>query len=106
MSCQANPLPSHIPVLLQAVSDVPRWYAVYTYLRHEKVVTEQLESRFVEAFLPTFITESRWKDRRYASNPSLPRVCVHTHQVGRAKQSVPHPWVASDAVIQWSTGPN
>jgi hypothetical protein len=58
MSCQANPLPSYIPVPLQTVSDVPRWYAVYTYPRHEKVVTEQLESRSVEAFLPTFVTES------------------------------------------------
>jgi transcription antitermination factor NusG len=63
MSCQANPLPSHIPVPLQAVS-VPHWYAVYTYPRHEKVVREQLESQSVEAFLPTFVTESRWKDRR------------------------------------------
>ena len=64
MSCQANPLPSHIPVPLQAVSDVHRWYAVYTYPRHEKVVTEQLQSQSVEAFLPTFVIESRWKDRR------------------------------------------
>jgi transcription antitermination factor NusG len=49
---------------LQAVSYVPRWYAVYTYPRHEKVVTEQLELRSVEAFLPTFVIENRWKDRR------------------------------------------
>ncbi|WP_433968434.1 transcription termination/antitermination NusG family protein [Tunturiibacter gelidiferens] len=46
------------------MSDVPRWYAVYTHPRHEMVVTKQLESRSVEAFLPTFVTESRWKDRR------------------------------------------
>jgi transcription antitermination factor NusG len=64
MTCQANPLQSHIPMLLHAVSDVPRWYAVYTYPRHEKVVMEQLESRSVEAFLPTSLIESRWKDRR------------------------------------------
>jgi transcription antitermination factor NusG len=64
MSCQANPLPSHIPVPLRAVSDVRRWYAVYTYPRHEKVVTEKLESQSVEAFLPMFVIESRWKDRR------------------------------------------
>jgi transcription antitermination factor NusG len=30
----------------------------------KKVLTELLESRFVETFLPTFVTESRWKDRR------------------------------------------
>jgi transcription antitermination factor NusG len=64
MSCQANPLPSHIPAPFQAVSDIRRWYAVYTYPRHEKVVTEKLESQSVEAFLPMFVIESRWKDRR------------------------------------------
>jgi transcription antitermination factor NusG len=64
MSCQANPLPNHISVPLKAMSDAPRWYAVYTYPRHEKTVAEHLESKSVEAFLPTFVTESRWKDRR------------------------------------------
>jgi transcription antitermination factor NusG len=64
MSCQANPMPSHIPALHQAASEVHRWYAVYTYPRHEKVVTERLESQSVEAFLPTCVIESRWKDRR------------------------------------------
>lgn len=40
------------------------WFAVYTHPRHEKAVYEQLEKRGVEAFLPTFTSESRWKDRR------------------------------------------
>lgn len=40
------------------------WYAVYTYPRHEKSVAERLESNGVETFLPTFTTESQWKDRR------------------------------------------
>lgn len=44
--------------------DSPRWYAVYTYPRHEKSVLEHLESKSVDAFLPTFATESHWKDRR------------------------------------------
>lgn len=44
--------------------DPPRWYAVYTYPRHEKSVLEHFESKSLEAFLPTLITESRWKDRR------------------------------------------
>jgi transcription antitermination factor NusG len=73
MSCQADSLQNHIPVPLEAVSDAPRWYAVYTYPRHEKVVTEQLESKSVEAFLPTFVTESRWKDRRVRiQTPAFP----------------------------------
>jgi transcription antitermination factor NusG len=51
-----------IPVLASGCP--PRWYALYTHPRHEKVVTEQLQSKSLEAFLPTFTTESRWKDRR------------------------------------------
>jgi transcription antitermination factor NusG len=51
----------HASVSLQ--SDVPRWYAAYTYPRHEKVVAEQLESKGVESFLPTTTVASRWKDR-------------------------------------------
>jgi transcription antitermination factor NusG len=43
--------------------DLPRWYAAYTYPRHERVIAEQLESKGVESFLPTSTTASRWKDR-------------------------------------------
>jgi transcription antitermination factor NusG len=73
MNCQADPLPNQMPVPVEAMMDAPRWYAVYTYPRHEKVVTEQLESKSVEAFLPTFVTESRWKDRRVRiQTPAFP----------------------------------
>jgi transcription antitermination factor NusG len=64
MSCIAEPLSKYTPTPDPALCDPSRWYAVYTYPRHEKAVTEQLESKAVEAFLPTFVTESRWKDRR------------------------------------------
>ena len=40
------------------------WYAVYTTVRHEKVVAQQLEQRSVEAFLPLYRSVQRWKDRR------------------------------------------
>jgi transcription antitermination factor NusG len=64
MSC----LPKELPKLAVAPNPElvysPRWYAVYTYPRHEKAVKEQLESKSVEAFLPTFVSENRWKDRR------------------------------------------
>jgi len=40
------------------------WYAVYTTVRHEKVVAQQLERRSVEAFLPLYQSLHRWKDRR------------------------------------------
>jgi transcription antitermination factor NusG len=65
MSCLAEPLSSdYTPALNPALGDSHRWYAVYTYPRHEKAVREQLESRCIEAFLPTFTSENRWKDRR------------------------------------------
>ncbi len=51
----------HAP--LSSSPDLPRWYAAYTYPRHERVVAEQLESKGVESFLPTSTIASRWKDR-------------------------------------------
>lgn len=43
---------------------VPRWYALYTSPRHEKVVAQQLNERCVESFLPLYHSWHRWKDRR------------------------------------------
>jgi transcription antitermination factor NusG len=64
MSTAGNPLLNFIPSLNPILNDYLRWYALYTYPRHEKAVADQLESKAVEAFLPTLTTESRWKDRR------------------------------------------
>jgi transcription antitermination factor NusG len=64
MTCLAEPLSNYTPIPNPALGSSDRWYAVYTYPRHEKAVKEQLESKFVEAFLPTFVSENRWKDRR------------------------------------------
>jgi transcription antitermination factor NusG len=44
--------------------DTPLWYVAYTYPRHEKAVSEQLQLRLVETFLPTYKHTSTWKDRR------------------------------------------
>jgi transcription antitermination factor NusG len=41
-----------------------RWYAMYTYSRHEKVVSERLRGKHIESFLPTSRTESRWAGRQ------------------------------------------
>ncbi len=46
------------------MSDARRWHAVYTYPQHENAVAEQLKTRCVEAFLPTFLSRRQWKDRR------------------------------------------
>jgi transcription antitermination factor NusG len=42
---------------------IPRWYAAYTFPRHEKAVAEQLRLKSVDSYLPLFERSSRWKDR-------------------------------------------
>jgi transcription antitermination factor NusG len=64
MNSLVNQLSNYTPAQGPNLSNDLRWYAVYTYPRHEKAVTEQLESKSIETFLPTFLSESHWKDRR------------------------------------------
>src|SRR5215471_15496589 len=45
------------------VIDEPRWYAIYTCPRHEKVVHHQLSAKTVESYLPLYQTLRRWNDR-------------------------------------------
>jgi transcription antitermination factor NusG len=42
-----------------------RWYAVWTRSRHEKAVSEQLEQRSVETFLPLYETVRQWRNGRH-----------------------------------------
>lgn len=49
---------------IPASCDVCRWYAAYTYPRHERSVAKNLAVLGVEVFCPTFSVESPWKDRR------------------------------------------
>jgi transcription elongation factor/antiterminator RfaH len=42
----------------------PQWYVVYTSANHEKRVTQQLQQRSVQHFLPLYESVRRWKDRR------------------------------------------
>lgn len=44
--------------------DQPRWYAVRTRSRHEKLVTRQLESQGIQSFLPVVSKIHQWSDRR------------------------------------------
>ncbi|HUO24461.1 MAG TPA: UpxY family transcription antiterminator [Candidatus Aquilonibacter sp.] len=41
-----------------------KWYAVYTCVRHEKRVAEQLQQRQLPSFLPLYRAIHRWKDRK------------------------------------------
>jgi transcription antitermination factor NusG len=43
--------------------DQPRWYALRTKPRHEKVAEEYLKGRGVEVFLPLYKSRRRWSDR-------------------------------------------
>lgn len=47
----------------QSVAEA-RWYAIYTCARHEKRVSQQLERKSVEHFLPLYEAIHHWKDRR------------------------------------------
>lgn len=53
--------PTMSPCLTE--TEMPSWYAVYTYPRQEKVVTRNLEQRNTEYFLPLYRSVRRWKDR-------------------------------------------
>jgi transcription antitermination factor NusG len=55
------------------------WFAVWTRSRHEGRVVSQLESKGIEAFLPTITRWSRWKDRKKRIDwPLFPGYCfVH-----------------------------
>lgn len=56
--------------------DSTAWYAVWTRVRHEKVVQSQLMHKHIEVFLPTVSRWSRWKDRRKKVEwPLFPGYC-------------------------------
>lgn len=50
--------------LLLSAHRVRRWYALYTFPRHEKRVAEQIEKREISCFLPLYRSVRKWKDRR------------------------------------------
>ena len=54
----------------------PRWYAIRTRSRAEKVVREQVMQRGMESFLPMMTRVSQWKDRRKRIDwPLFPGYC-------------------------------
>jgi transcription termination/antitermination protein NusG len=62
MAYETETTRSNLLVMPELLS-VPRWYAAYTFPRHEKVVSEQLKQKSIETYLPLFERQSRWKDR-------------------------------------------
>jgi transcription antitermination factor NusG len=57
---EANPTVA----ILAAGLDEPHWYAVYTCVRHEKKVAEQLAAKAVNTYVPLYETTRRWGHRR------------------------------------------
>src|SRR5437588_11581236 len=53
-----------------------RWYVVYTCARHERTVSEGLERRSVESYLPTYGELHRWSDGRVSVELPLSPVYV------------------------------
>jgi transcription antitermination factor NusG len=45
-------------------ADVPRWYAIYTHPRAEKLVFSRLSETDIETFLPLMKTYRQWSDRK------------------------------------------
>jgi len=64
---KTEPKPA-IPTLV--VENAPRWYAVYTWARHEKAVARHFEERGLTYFLPLYQAVHRWNKR--SSRVSLP----------------------------------
>src|ERR1700676_1243955 len=54
----------------EAGMDLPRWYAVYTWSRHEKMVARHFEERGITYFLPLYSSIHQWNKR--AAKVSLP----------------------------------
>ncbi len=44
------------------VEEPPKWFAVYTTPRHEKVVAKHFEFREIESFLPLYREMHRWRN--------------------------------------------
>lgn len=67
------------PVIFDAYTHTPRWYASYTRSRYEKLVARELSERGIEHFLPLYEKVHAWAhDRRKVQLPLFPGyVFVH-----------------------------
>jgi transcription antitermination factor NusG len=53
-----------LPLALPHAAQPPRWYAIRTRSRHEKVAAHSLTERGIEVFLPLTTSVRMWSDRR------------------------------------------
>lgn len=52
------------PVIPPVETEPPKWYAILTRARHERVVANRLAESGAEAFLPVITEVHRWSDRK------------------------------------------
>jgi transcriptional antiterminator NusG len=64
MNGDAQVAESSLPVDCGGLLDQPRWYAIRTRSRHEKLVARQLERQGIQAYLPLVTKINNWSDRR------------------------------------------
>ena len=50
--------------ILDKSSESHSWYALYTMVRHEKVVNNALQKKDIKTFLPLRTSINRWSDRK------------------------------------------
>ena len=77
MTSMGQAISSRLP---EECSDA-KWYAVYTWARHEKKVAEQMKQRQINSFLPLYRSIHRWKDRRKQIELALFPSYVFVHLV-------------------------
>jgi len=64
-SANGAPSPAARPSdLVALLAELPRWYAIRTRSRHEKIVAKQLLSQHIETYLPVSNEIHRWSDRQ------------------------------------------
>lgn len=72
MSCEISDLQTPVSGMHQPLArlEEARWYAVYTWARHEKAVASQFEQRGVKHLLPLYVAVRKWNKR--SARVSLP----------------------------------
>ncbi|MBI1870573.1 MAG: UpxY family transcription antiterminator [Chlamydiae bacterium] len=57
----------------------PFWYALYTRSRHEKFLSQELQKKGIECFLPLRKIKKQWSDRRIIIEEPLFRSYIFVH---------------------------
>jgi len=82
----------------------PRWYALFTRHRHEKLVALSLSSKNFEVYLPLYRSVRRWKDRaKELSLPLFPGYVFLCEGMDRQLQIMTTPGVIQ--VVGWGGRP-